>query len=130
MIAGNMQSFKVCTKCGKVWQTREQFLELEELVPLGFQAHFLDGEKSILMFHHETAGCNTTLAIPLQEFVDLIPGYHETELAYGTDSCRAICLTDNDLMPCDHPNCKNALVRQFVQELAAKKELVPNHKHS
>lgn len=117
-----MPVLKVCRKCGAVWNSVEQFLSSNEIVPLGFQAHFSDGDKSVLLFQHNTLGCNTTLALPVGEFSGLIPGYDRTPNAFQSPSCRGICLTNNQLKPCDHPNCRNALVRGFVRKLLQEKQ--------
>lgn len=117
-----MHIFKKCRSCGKTWQTAEEFFTLKELTPLGFQAHFFDGSKSLLLFHHNTSTCQTTLAIPVKEIAYLIPGYSETEIAFLSEECPGLCLTDNRLEPCGHPTCRNSLVRNFVQELLDKKK--------
>lgn len=116
-----MKIFKACTKCGKVWKSCEDFLELKDLLPLGFQAHFLDGNKSVCLFQHQVPNCQTTLAVPVILFADVIPGFIQSDDALFSNSCRGICLTDNRLIPCDHPYCRNALVRRFVQKLVKKK---------
>jgi hypothetical protein len=94
---------------------------LENLTPLGFQAHFLDGSKSILLFHHNNTDCNTTVAIPLYEVLDLIPNYFSRESAILSASCRGLCLTDSKLEPCDNAACRNSLVRQYIRSLYEKK---------
>ncbi len=117
-----MDAFKICRSCGKIWESRDEFLKLDGLIPLGFQAHFLDGNKSILLFHHDAPNCQTTLAVPVMLFKDLIPGLMERETAFLTSECNGLCLTDNRLVSCGHPYCRNALIRQFAADLAARKK--------
>jgi len=117
-----MQIFKECGNCGTTWQTAEAFFSPEELTPLGFQAHFFDGSKSLLLFHHHTNECQTTLAIRIKDVAHLIPGYSETESVFLSEKCPELCLTDSHLEGCGHPNCRNSLVCDFVQELLEKKK--------
>ena len=70
-----MEPFKKCQKCGKVWERRDKFLEMDGLLPLGFQAHYSDGYKSIILFLHDIPECRTTLAIPIIKILDLIPRF-------------------------------------------------------
>ncbi len=116
-----MKKFKICQKCGKIWGSREEFLALDDLIPLGFQAHFLDGSKSVLLFEHEAANCGTTLAVAVTEMIDLFPEYNQMPVAVNTSECTGLCLTDNRLEPCGNSNCRNALVRKFVAELNERK---------
>lgn len=119
----NPKPIKICQGCGKIWETLDDFLKLEDLIPIGFQAHFLDGDKSILLFHHDRPNCGTTLAIPVTEFAHLIPDFYRWQVEVGTEQCEGHCLTTTDLEPCGHPYCRNALVRDFIQSLLRKKGL-------
>ncbi len=114
--------FKKCQKCGKIWGTRDEFLDLTDLNPLGFQAHFTDGSKSILFFTHMSENCGTTISIPVFEFLDFFPAYEEMPLDLNGPECDGLCLRDNRLQACSNPNCRNALVREFVQTLKEKKK--------
>ncbi|MFZ0391794.1 MAG: hypothetical protein WAN36_15140, partial [Calditrichia bacterium] len=97
--------FKKCMKCGKLWLNRDEFLDSDELVPVGFQAHFLDGDKSSLLFTHKLDDCNTTLGVPLALFSDLIPGFKDSPNLINSSVCPGLCLTDTDLTPCSKSQC-------------------------
>jgi hypothetical protein len=119
-----MEPFKKCNRCGKIWESRDKFLELDDLLPLGYQTHYSDGFKSVILFLHDVPECRTTLAIPITNILDLIPGFDLMENKMLSEKCRGLCLRDPSLEPCDNNNCRNTLVRNFIRDLYKKKKSI------
>jgi len=111
--------FKTCSGCLTVWETVEDFLFHQEIETLGFMANPLHPEKGAVIFNHQTENCGTILSVSIAELKQIIDGYEDGENAWLSPECDDHCLTDNSLKPCDHPQCKNAMVRDFLQRLRA-----------
>jgi hypothetical protein len=67
--------FKRCTLCGRVWQTRDEFLLDEENCLNGYQYNrkkVIAGLPvcGLLLFTHRTVACGTTLAVAASRFRD------------------------------------------------------------
>lgn len=71
------QNFKNCTLCGKIWESKEKFLNDDSL---NFNGHMINTKKirlglrqeGLLIFTHHTDHCGTSLAIPASLFKDNI----------------------------------------------------------
>lgn len=77
MVAGDEKSqekiFKVCTLCGKRWQTKDDFLGDAEVHLNGYQWNkkkLRSGEEmcGLLIFTHARESCYTTLGIEAKRF--------------------------------------------------------------
>jgi len=65
--------FKMCTLCGRIWKTREEFLMDEENRLNGYQYNrkkVMAGVPvcGLLLFTHTAATCGTTLALAASRF--------------------------------------------------------------
>jgi len=106
-------SFKVCPACGLEWKSRDDFLDDEGIVVVGYQVHFDNLRAGIFLFNHS---CKGTLAIEVGEFEDLYDGPVFTEKATGSDDCPGYCLHKDMLDPCP-ARCECAFVRQVIRIL-------------
>ena len=41
-----------------------------------------------------------------------------------SEKCKGLCLQDPNLEPCENDDCRNSLVRNFIQDLYTKKKKV------
>jgi len=80
-------------------------------------ANPLHPEKGTVLFNHTAENCGTTLSIPIQQLESVINGYEDGEDAWLSPECDDHCLIDNSLKPCDHPHCRNSIVRNFLERL-------------
>jgi hypothetical protein len=110
--------FKVCTLCGKGWQSREDFIGDPEAQLVGYQAHFQELTEGFFLFNHMRSGCGSTIAIAVKHFVDLYSGpVFETQLR-GGPSCPGFCLHTRALNPCPQ-KCECSFVRGVIQVIRA-----------
>lgn len=112
--------FKVCSMCGKVWRSRQDFLADEDIICIGYQVEFRDLEFGLFQFNHVT--CRTTLAISASRFTDLHTGpVFEAQLT-GTAECPGYCLRQDELRPCP-ARCSCAFVRGVLERLVHWKKI-------
>lgn len=105
------EPFKLCTCCGVVWPTRDDFLSDPEVELIGYQAHFTELKAGLLLFNHS---CHTTLAIEVEEVLDLYKGPVFRERATGGPNCLGYCQHRSELRPCP-VQCECAFVREILQ---------------
>jgi hypothetical protein len=113
---GNLRrhdAFKVCTNCGEVWETRGSFMRDAGLSLIGYQVDFRQLTAGLFLFNH---ACHSTIAVRVEEFVDLYRGEVFQTRATGTDQCPGHCLHRNNLDPCP-ARCECAFVREIIQVL-------------
>jgi len=108
----NMSAFKRCTCCQSPWCTREEFLQDENTVLIGYQANFCQLELGYFLFNHLT--CMSTLAIPAGKFKDLFAGPVFGQRLTDTDVCQGFCKDIRSLEPCEE-KCACAYVREIMQ---------------
>jgi hypothetical protein len=108
-------AFKVCTLCGQVWGSREEFLADPEVRSIGYQVHFRDLELGLFEFDHER--CKTTLAIRAFRFTDLYRGPIFMARLTGTEECPGYCQNKGELQPCT-AKCECAYVRTVLDLVA------------
>jgi hypothetical protein len=109
--ADDFRIFRICSKCGVVWPTRESFLEDRDLWLIGYQADFEDLVAGLFLFNHS---CFTTLAVEAEKFQDLNEGPIFAERLTGTAECRQFCFRRYELRPCP-AKCEYAFVREILQ---------------
>ena len=109
--------FKACPFCDHIWHSREEFLSDDALILEGYQAHFDDALQGLFLFTHDIAGCGTTLATEVSQFVDLWHEQviHEQPLTHDAE-CPRHCFSVRDLSPCNQP-CQFGQVREILQEV-------------
>ncbi len=106
-------SFKICTKCGFEWKTRDDFLKDDNISIIGYQVNFEVLTAGIFLFNHS---CEGTLSLAVSEFEDLYDGPVYQERVTGSDECPEHCLREDELGPC--PNkCECVFVREIIQIL-------------
>ena len=108
------ESFKACPNCGHVWNSRNDFITINEISIVGYQPDFYNIEKGLFLFNHNYKNCGTTMAIRVEEFVDLYikPKFDEPKI--DTEECEQRCLNQNDIERCTI-NCKYTYVREIMQ---------------
>jgi len=112
--------FKKCANCRKVWKERNKFLSDPYVLLLGYQAHFKDPDKGLILFSHHTDDCGTTFSIRVGEFEDLYDGKRYDELFFGTDDCPGYCLQEQNFQRCEN-RCRVAFAREIVHLIYKKK---------
>ena len=112
--------FKTCSNCQAVWKNIEGLLADPEIVLAGYQVHPDDLEGGLFFFTHQKEGCNTTLAIPVTEFLCLndrpLLEKRDKELCIGSE----FCVHESDLSP-KPMKCECAWVREILQTIKERK---------
>ncbi len=103
--------YRICSFCEKKWKTREEFLSDKDVKLTGYQINYVDLEKGLFFFNHS---CNTTIAIKIEEFMDLYKGPKYTESKIGKEGCQGYCLDENNLEDCGN-NCYYNQVRKLMK---------------
>lgn len=108
-------AFKKCPLCGFCWDTRGDFLADPRVTMIGYQACLTDLTAGYFLFNHT---CEGTLAVVVEEFVDLYAGPIYQERAIGTVACPQYCLHQDELARCP-ATCECAFVREIIQRVRA-----------
>jgi hypothetical protein len=103
--------FKTCTFCNEQWPSRNNFLNDNNIIIIGYQASFDEQRPGIFLFNHS---CKTTLSVRTDKFLDLYEGPVFLEQKTGSSECGGLCLNENNLTPCAAP-CKYAHLREIIQ---------------
>ena len=106
-----MQYFMTCGNCRKAWPTQDSFLSDTGVRIIGYQAAFAALETGGFLFNHS---CGTTLALPVNRFLNLHHGPVFQTRQTGTDRCPGHCLNSSDLSPCP-AECECGFVRKIIQ---------------
>ncbi len=106
--------FKICPMCHNVWITRDDFLDDQTLVFIGYQANFNILERGLFYFTHESAECGSTMVIEAQEFLTLYTGSRYAESKQLSKECPGYCLDRDQRQRCP-ASCHNAFVREVTQ---------------
>ncbi len=114
------EPFKKCPNCGKIWKDRIKFLADSTVLLIGYQVHFKDPEKGLILFEHHISDCGTTMAVPVGIFDDLHKGEHYDELIMGTEDCPGYCLNEQNFKKCEN-RCRVAFAREIVNLIHSKK---------
>ena len=107
-------NFKTCTCCGKVWQTRDEFIKDNHLTLEGYQADLDSLEEGMLLFTHHWADCGSTIVLEVQDFSDLYDGPKYLGRLTLTEDCSRLCLDKQNLNRCV-AMCECAYVRELLQ---------------
>jgi len=83
--------FKICPNCLEVWQTRDDFLDDSLLHLNGYKADFEKLEYGLFFFTHQKAGCHSTLALEVSDFLDLHRGTVCEEPQRYDEKCPRFC---------------------------------------
>lgn len=116
-------AFKKCPMCGFAWGTRSVFLSDPRVTLIGYQACFTDLTAGYFLFNHS---CEGTLAVVVEEFVDLYSGPVYKERATGTAACPQYCLHQDELARCP-AQCECAFVREIIQRVRGWDKKPVNH---
>ncbi len=103
--------FKICNMCGCIWFDREDFLDDENIMFIGYQADFERLEYGLFYFNHTVNRCSSTIAIYTREFLDMYKGEVYAERCTGKENCPGYCMDVNQLQRCD-VCCECAMVRE------------------
>lgn len=120
---GEVNQFKICSKCEYTWKSRDDFLKDRSICLVGFQVGFKKNESGHYLFNHilEDNRCNTTLAVEVEAFLSLYQGDMFPHVSFGSPTCEEHCLSITDLSRCPVA-CKNAVARHIMQIFAACRE--------
>jgi len=110
--------FKTCG-CGRAWASRESFVGDADIRPIGV-TFAKDPPGVFYFFNHMT--CESTLAVDVEEFRDLIEGPIPSADLSGTPECPKRCTTMEDLQSCDL-DCHNSPYRRFLIERIVKRKI-------
>ena len=109
--------FKSCS-CGVTWLTRESFIRDADVTPIGIT--FFKGEPRVYYFFNHVE-CESTLAIHVEEFADLIEEPIPPSNLASVSNCPGLCRTIEELEACDL-ECQNAPFRRFLLERLMEKD--------
>lgn len=113
--------FQKCNVCGRIWESRDEFLCDPLVVLKGYQVHFKELTAGFFLFNHEQEDCCTTFSIEVKKFSDMYSGpIFETKL-HGTNACAQFCLHPQNLTPCPK-QCECSFVRNIL-------DIVQNYKN-
>ncbi|MEE9554736.1 MAG: hypothetical protein V3W18_10605 [candidate division Zixibacteria bacterium] len=107
-------SFKTCTGCGFVWNSRNEFILNDNISLVGYQPNFIDIEAGLLLFNHNIKKCGTTFALRVGIFTDLYIGPVFDKAKIGTMECEEKCLDQNNMDQCSAV-CKYVYVREIMK---------------
>jgi hypothetical protein len=105
--------------CGRVWASRGAFVGDADIQPIGV-TFAKDPPAIFYFFNHMT--CESTLAVDVEEFRDLIEEPIPPADLSGTPECPKRCTTMEDLQSCDL-DCHNAPYRRFLIERIVKRKI-------
>ncbi len=108
--------FKVCTKCGHEWHTKEQFVLDTSLRVYGYNAMFERPEDGVIILIHETPDCEFSFSIRVGELADLHVGKRYRELRFLNPECEGKCFKVSNLTPCT-ADCSLRWARDVLQYL-------------
>jgi len=89
--------FKKCNVCNHEWQDRDNFILDPAIRLIGYQANPENLNRGLYLFTHE---CGTTLAVHVENFLDL---YQEPKYSLnmsGNNECPGYCRIENELSDC------------------------------
>lgn len=105
--------FKKCLNCDHTWESLPAFIGDKSIQFIGYQAYFDQARSGLFLFNHN---CDTTLAIKLTEFEELVYGKicvtHFVPRSYG---CPGHCADTSNLDGCQNSNCKGRSIRDLIQ---------------
>ena len=105
-------SFKICSSCGFIWNSRQQFLCDPQTELIGYQVNFRRINHGLFLFNHDS--CKSTIAVKAEYFFDLYNGIIYQERQTGKKHCPGYCLHNSELSPCP-AKCECAFVREILQ---------------
>jgi hypothetical protein len=108
--------FKTCPCCGETWETQRSFVVDQSLRLNGYMADFEELELGLLMFTHDDKDdkCGSTMALHVQDFMNLYRGPVYEERRMGKEDCPRYCLDKENLQRCNAA-CECAYVRDLIQ---------------
>jgi hypothetical protein len=111
--------FSQCTMCNKEWPSRESFVCDPSLRLDGYMPDFEKLDWGLLLFTHMEDTCQTTLALHVQDFMDMYDGPVYSERKTGGPDCPGYCKEKNNLERCS-ARCECAYARELMQLLKEK----------
>ena len=115
------QIFKKCNGCSEVWITQEQFISDKQLGLNGYKANFEKLESGLYFFTHRKPGCYSTMALEVNNFLNLYTGPIYLERKTGSEECPKYCLDKYQLDRCD-VSCECAFIREIIQIIKSRKK--------
>jgi hypothetical protein len=109
------------------WKDMSDFLNCGEIELIGYQAYPLYPVRGFMYFQHSAKGCDTTLTLPPEFFLELFPSPVKfLPFEVGSDpACKGYCLTKENLLSCQNPNCRGTVLRDLLQLIQQKLKYKP-----
>lgn len=114
----NEIQFKRCS-CGRTWASRESFIRDTDVKPIGIT--FAEKQLDVFYFFNHI-NCMSTLAVKVEEFMDLIEEPIPSIDSSGAGECPKCCSSLEDVEACNH-KCPNAPFRRFLVERLMKRDI-------
>lgn len=117
-------AFKSCSMCKSSWEKQQDFLADQKLKLCGYQPHFSEPESGSFLFNHMVNSWQSTIAVRVEEFINLYTGVKYPESRMGSSECPGHCLNSECLDHCNAP-CRFAYVREIMQVIKEQKINLP-----
>jgi hypothetical protein len=122
--------FRHCPGCGRALRLRDLLESPEfEAVGMSFEGGKFSAEFNSYYFNHKTADCGTTLCVPVDLFVTLIPETIPEQVLSGTEACEKHCVRVDDLSACQQ-DCHYAPFRRFLLARLIRSSVEPRQRRS
>lgn len=118
-------TFKSCSCCGEEWCSQDSFVSDHDLRLDGYMADFECLELGLLLFTHMEDDCRSTLALHVEDFMNLYDGPVYPDRKTGGPDCPGYCRDRTNLERCN-ARCECAYVRELIQLLKSKNSEAPN----
>jgi len=105
--------------CDVDWDSRNDFVDSPDIKIIGYQACFDDPHEGLFLFNHIVKDCGSTLALPVDQFLDMYTGPIYLELRKGAGPCRGLCLDDHNFEKCQ-AECRMAHIRVILNSLQSR----------
>ncbi|MDF1545660.1 MAG: hypothetical protein P1R58_11220 [bacterium] len=116
----NLANFKQCPACKK-WISLNELLTSPEFRPEGITVDAEENRLCFYFFTHTVSSCNSTFAVPIEEFREVIAEPIPDKIAALTDDCSRHCTKISNLAQCQ-VECGLAPFRRFILNLKLAKE--------
>ena len=93
-------TFKICTKCGHRWESRDRFLEDDSVRLVGYQIDCSRQGPGFFLFNHLADHCGTTLALDVNLLENLYDGPVMEDTEEEDVEMAVACLYTQSGLPC------------------------------
>jgi len=107
-------AFKTCPGCFYCWSSRDEFLQDSSLELNGYKADFKELEYGLFFFTHKKGDCFSTMALEVNDFLDLYTGTRSQEKKALSTECPRYCIDEKQLNRCGVV-CECSFAREIIQ---------------